>query len=239
VSSRRIWEPWELEFLHTTYPSVSTEELAQRLRRSVAAIYGRAALMGLHKSEEYLAGPHACRLRRGDDVGAACRFQRGHVPANKGLRRPGWSRGRMAETQFKPGARPHTWKPIGSTRLTRDGYLQRKISDTGYPPKDWVGVHILLWEEAHGPIPKGHALVFKDRNKSHICLDNLELITRRELMRRNTIHHYPPELADVIRLGATLKRKLRRMHEEQNVGSAQPLVRNAGSAQGSRAADGD
>lgn len=231
MSSHRIWEPWELEFLHTTYASVSTKELAGRLRRSVNAIYGRAALMGLHKSAEYLALPDACRLRRGDKVGEGSRFARGHVPANKGLRRPGWCPDRMAETQFKPGARPHTWKSIGSTRLTNDGYQQRKISDTGYPPRDWVGEHTLLWEKAHGPIPKGHALIFKDRNKSNICLDNLELITRRELMRRNTIHNYPPELVDVIRLGAALKRQLRRRHEEQNDRSAQSPVRDIGSAQ--------
>ena len=67
----------------------------------------------------------------------------------------------MAETQFKPDTRPHTWKPIGSTRLSREGYLQRKISDTGYPPKDWVGVHILMWQEAHGPLPKGFAVSFR------------------------------------------------------------------------------
>lgn len=199
--------------------------LADRLARSVSAIYGRAAALGLHKSAEYLTSPDACRLRRGDQVGASSRFLRGHVPANKGLRRPGWSPGRMAETQFKPGVKPRTWKPIGSTRFTKDGYLQRKVSDTGYPPRDWVGEHTLLWEKAHGPIPKGHALVFKDRNKGNrnkgnIYLDNLELITRRELMRRNTIHNYPPELADVIRLGAALKRQLRRRREEQNDRSA-------------------
>jgi hypothetical protein len=214
VSRRKIWEEWEIQFLRNTYPNASTKALAGRLARSVSAIYGRAAVLGLHKSPEYLAGPDACRLRRGDNVGASSRFSCGHVPANKGLRRPGWSPGRMAETQFKPGARPHTWRPVGSTRFTKDGYLQRKISDTGYPPRDWVGEHILLWEKAHGPLPKGHALAFKDRNTGNICLDNLELITRRELMRRNTIHNYPPALVDVIRLGAALKRQLRRRNEE-------------------------
>jgi len=93
ASTRRIWEPWELEFLHVTYPSTSTKELAQRLRRSVAAIYGLAELMGLHKSEQYLSWlrlPVAPWRRRR----AGNRFQRGHVPANKGLRRPGWSPGK-------------------------------------------------------------------------------------------------------------------------------------------------
>ncbi|EMM6737362.1 HNH endonuclease, partial [Pseudomonas aeruginosa] len=42
-------------------------------------------------------------------------------------------------TRFKKGQKPHTWLPVGSTRISADGYLQRKISDTGYPPRDWKG----------------------------------------------------------------------------------------------------
>jgi hypothetical protein len=214
------WQEWELEILRSRYADTSTRSLRRWLNRTETAIYERAGLMGLKKSEEYLAGPDACRLRRGDNVGSGTRFSRGHVPANKGLRRQGWSPGRMSETQFKPGGKPHTWRPIGSTRITHDGYLQRKVSDTGYTPKDWVGEHILMWEQANGPVPKGFAVAFKDRNKAHFVPENLELISRSELMRRNTIHNYPPELADVIRLGASLKRKLRRMHEEQHHRSA-------------------
>lgn len=216
MSQRRPWKECELNILRAQYPDTPTKALAQSVRRSVSAVYGRAAIMGLRKSVTYLAGPDACRLRRGDNVGAACRFLPGHVPANKGLRRPGWAPGRMVETQFKPGVKPHTWRPIGCTRLTKDGYLQRKVSDTGYPPKDWVGVHVIMWVEAYGRVPKGFVVAFKDRNKANIRLDNFELVSRRELMQRNTIHNYPPELADVIRLGASLKRQIRKIDEEQN-----------------------
>lgn len=224
MSKRRPWQEWELALLLEQYPDTPTRILARSLGRSESAIYGRAAIMGLKKSDAYVDGPDACRLRRGDNVGAACRFLPGHVPANKGLRRPGWAPGRMAQTQFKRGAKPHTWKPIGSTRLTKDGYLQRKVSDTGYPPRDWVGEHILIWQQAHGPVPKGFAVAFKDGNKAHLDLDNFELISRRELMRRNTIHNYPSELADVIRLGASLKRQIRKIDEEQNHRPSQPSV---------------
>ena len=221
MSQRRPWQESELEILRTQYADTSAKALSVTMQRSVTAIYGRAMILGLRKSDAYLASADACRLRRGDNVGAACRFLAGHVPANKGLKRPGWSPGRMAETQFKPGARPHTWKPIGSTRLSKEGYLQRKISDTGYPPRDWGGVHILMWKEEHGPVPKGFAVSFKDRDRTHLALDNFELISRRELMRRNTIHNYPPELAEVIRLGASLKRQIRKIDEEQNQRPAQ------------------
>ncbi|WP_197081860.1 HNH endonuclease signature motif containing protein [Silvibacterium bohemicum] len=90
------------------------------------------------------------------------------------------------------------------------------MSDTGYPPRDWVGEHILIWQKAHGPVPNGFAVAFKDGNKAHVALDNFELISRRELMRRNTIHNYPPELTELIRLGASLKRQIRKIDEEQN-----------------------
>lgn len=213
-TGRRPWSARDLKTLTKEYADTPTKDLAYKLGRSEAAIYGRADLMGLKKSAAYLASPAACRLRRGDNIGASSRFLPRHVPANKGLRRPGWSPGRMAETQFKPGGKPHTWRPIGSVRVTKDGYLQRKINDSGYPPRDWVGVHILNWQEIHGPVPKGFAVAFKDRNKTHTDVSNLELISRRDLMQRNTIHNYPPELTDTIRLVASLERRLRRIDEK-------------------------
>ncbi|HHO8044243.1 TPA: HNH endonuclease signature motif containing protein, partial [Pseudomonas aeruginosa] len=109
-------------------------------------------------------------------------------------------------TRFKKGQKPHTWLPVGSTRVSADGYLQRKISDTGYPPRDWKSIHILLWEEHVGPIPTGHCVCFKDNNKQNVVIDNLELITRAERMRRNSIHRYPPELKSAIRVISKLKR---------------------------------
>jgi hypothetical protein len=85
------------------------------------------------KSEAYLASPAACRLRRGDNIGAPYRFTKGHVPANKGLRRPGWGPGRMKETQFRKGERQgravKLYKPIGTERVSKDGYTERKIND--------------------------------------------------------------------------------------------------------------
>jgi|SRR5271170_1603587 len=224
MSQRRAWQERELDLLRTQYADTPTKEVSSTIGRSEASVSGRAAILGLKKSATYLAGPKACRLRRGDNVGAACRFLPGHVPANKGLHRPGFAPGKMAQTQFKPGAKPHTWKPIGSTRLSKDGYLQCKVSDTGYPPRDWVGAHILIWQKAHGPVPKGFAVAFKDGKKAHLDLDNFELISRRELMRRNTIHNYPPELAEVIRLGASLKRQIRKIDEEQNHRPSQSSV---------------
>jgi len=193
--------------------------VARELGRSVRGINSQAGLLGLRKTAAYLASPEACRLRRGDNVGAPYRFQKGHIPANKGLRRPGWHSGRMSETWFKAGERGSRWMPIGSTRLI-DGYRYTKVKDIrstkdgpGFVPYtvNWKLTHFLLWEKAHRRrVPPGHALAFRNGDRTDIRLENLELITRRELMRRNTVHNLPKELAQVIQLRGALQRQINR-----------------------------
>jgi hypothetical protein len=230
---RHVWTEAELRTLAKIYPDTSTAVVAQQLAISVDAVNCKAHALGLRKTEAYLASPAACRLRRGDNVGAATRYSKGHVPANKGLRRPGYCVGNMASTQFKPGQRGSNWLPIGSTRINADGYLDRKISDTGYP-RDWRGEHILLWEEHLGPVPPKHCVCFKNHNKTDIRIDNLQLLSRRERMRRNTIHNLPKELVDVMRLRGRLNRQINKRvrHEEQDAGPAGSPVRNARGAAG-------
>jgi hypothetical protein len=146
-------------------------------------------------------------------MGAAHRFPKGNVPWNAGLN--GWTAGgRSAETRFKPGAKPHTWVPIGTEQL-RDGYLWRKVTDNG-GRHDWRQVHVMLWEQHNGPIAKGLILVFRDRNKQNIQIDNLELITRAENCRRNSIHRYPPELKQAIRQLARVKRRIEEKRNEES-----------------------
>lgn len=160
-------------------------------------------------------------MKRDDHRGREHWFPKGHVPANKGLRRPGWHRGRMQETQFKagrPAEEARNYRPVGSLRLSKDGYLERKVTDDPsiVPARRWVGVHRLVWEEAHGPIPVGHVVVFRDgrytAEESAITVDALELITRVELMRRNSYHNrYPKEVGLAIQLRGALIRKINRL----------------------------
>lgn len=122
--------------------------------------------------------------------------------------------GRCRETQFKKGTRPHTWQSIGTERINSDGYLDRKVTDTGYPPRDWQPVHRLVWIEHHGEIPRGLVVVFKPGCRSavreEITIDKLECITRVELLSRNTIHNYPEDVVSTIRLRAQVVRLLNR-----------------------------
>jgi hypothetical protein len=44
----------------------------------------------------------------------------------------------------------------------------------------WEFLHRAVWEEHHGPIPKGMIIAFKDSNKLNCDIDNLVMITQSE-----------------------------------------------------------
>lgn len=129
----------------------------------------------------------------------------------------------MSETQFKKGqmagAAQRKWVPIGTEVVDANGYLKRKISDDRAKPSrfNWRYVHVLLWEERYGPIPRGYCLVFIDGNRKSVVLDNLCLVGRQELMRLNTVHNLPPQLVHAVQLRAAIVRRInRRTRDEQH-----------------------
>ena len=151
--------------------------------------------------------PPSCRLRRGDNVGADNRFAPGHAPWNKGTHFA--AGGRSPETRFKSGQRPHNWRPIGTERTSKEGYLQVKLTDTQITRSDYVCVHHLVWELHCGPIPDGYRVTFKDGDKTRVVIENLELVSISDMMRRNSYHtNYPKEVALVIQLRGALVRKI-------------------------------
>lgn len=211
--SKRQWSDRDIERLRALYPDTPMAELMKAFGRPEYSIYNKAYALGLKRSEAYLASEHACRLRRENNPGVGSRFQKGHASWNKGI--SFHSGGRSAETHFAPGSMPHNHVPVGTERVTCDGIRQRKTHDDGPPHRRWKSVHMIIWEEAHGEVPAGHIVVFRDRNATNIVLENLELITRAENMRRNTIHRYPPELKDTIRQLGRLRKAISEASNEK------------------------
>ena len=213
---KTAWTADMVEVVLARFPHEKTSRLASDLGVSVFATCNKAYALKLRKTPEFLASADAGRLIKGSNVGMDGRFKAGHTPANKGVK--GISHPGMIPTQFKPGRTPHNWLPIGSERLSKEGYLQRKMTDTGYPPRYWVSVHTLLWREHHGDVPDGHVIVFKDCNKKIIEIGNLECVSRTDMMRRNSLHNYPKEIVQVIHLRGAINKKINRRakHETQD-----------------------
>ncbi len=106
--------------------------------------------------------------------------------------------------------------PNGAVRLDSGGYLMRKVSNSGSSPRDWQREHVRAWESVHGPVPPGHAVCFRNGDKTDIRPDNLVLISRPALLARNSYHNWPKELAQVIKLHNALVRTIdRRVRHEK------------------------
>jgi hypothetical protein len=203
---RRYWTAEEEAELAARYADTPTAELCVLFGRSDRTIYNKVNALGLKKSPALIREQAKSRLTGPRSV--ACRFKNGLTPWNKGAQFV--AGGRSPETRFKPGNKPQTWKPVGAERIDKDGYLVRKVSDTGIKRDDWKLVHVHVWEQMNGAVPKGFALVFKDGNRRNAGIENLELVSRMELMRRNTVHRLPKEIAELAQLRGALNRQINR-----------------------------
>ena len=192
----KAWTPEEDADLTRLYATeASAREIGVALGRTKLAVKNRVHTLGLKKP---------------DDATNSGRFLPGQTSWNKGKKGLVMG-GRSAETRFKPGHRGgravEVVQPIGAERIV-EGYLQRKVNDDMPLHRRWKFVHVMLWEEVNGPVPAGCVVVFRNKDKADIRIENLECITRRELMARNTVHNYPPELRQVIRLKGVVSRKI-------------------------------
>lgn len=177
------WTEQEDNLLEIFYGKTRTTELARCLGRSPGSVYARAFQLGLKKSEEYMKATHGQHLIELVRAGVSKPFKKGESPYI--------------------GARP-----IGSERINSYGFLERKIAETDNKRANWRLVHQLVWEQHFGPIPEGHAVLFKDGNKRNITIDNLECISKADRMRRYSIVNWPAPLAEIVRLQAAIKRTI-------------------------------
>ncbi|MGE3348160.1 MAG: HNH endonuclease signature motif containing protein [Ramlibacter sp.] len=218
--ARSPFTPAISEVIELLYPDTLTDTIAAFIGMSTERVHAYANAKGWKKSPEFLKATSRARMTDSHPA-RRFQFQKGHAPANKGVK--GWQAGgRAGETKFKKGQVPHTWRPIGTYRVNTDGYVDRKVSDTGYPPRDWVPVHRLVWIAANGPIPPGHLVRFKEGRRTvdleKITPDALECITRAVHLQRNHWVNLPPELQEISKLKGALRRMVTR--RERNQGEA-------------------
>lgn len=129
------------------------------------------------------------KQRRRWGSGLTTRFKKGHKPFNKGLKQTDYMAAEQIEktkaTRFKKNSVPPNWKEVGSTRISKDGYLKIKVSDLK-GNKNYKPYHRLIYEKHHDvKIKDDEAVVFLDQNKMNFNIGNLKLVKRRELGKFN------------------------------------------------------
>lgn len=169
----RAWLPEHIEWLRIARQDYQLLELTARYN----------AHFGHNRTPDQIASA-CCRYRiLSPRTGS---FRPGNQPWNKGMK--GLNLGGGAG-RFKKGARSLHANPIG-TRIQKDGLWRVKIAESpgpGLARYGWIDCHRQVWEAAHGPLPKGHAIVFIDGDHDNLSLDNLERVTRSELMFLNKL----------------------------------------------------
>jgi len=229
--TRHRWTPESLATLRHLYPDHTADVVAKVIGCSVKAVYNQAREQQIAKSAAFLASDKSGRVQRGKQNPAmvASQFRPGLTPWNKG--KPGTTglHPNCRATQFKKGRKPEearNYQPIGSLRINKDGYLERKVTDNPslVPARRWVAVHRLAWEAEHGPVPAGHIVVFHPGMKTTvpelITADRLECISRAENARRNHPRNKSPELAKLVQLKGAITRQVNRITREAK--EAQP-----------------
>jgi hypothetical protein len=169
------------------------------------------------------ANLHSLRKRMGWKTGRTGCFEKGQAAHNKGKPCPPGKGGRhpnARKTQFKKGGRTGkanlVYKPIGTERITKDGYRERKVHD-GLPMQSrWQQVHRIEWEAIKGPIPAGYCLKCLGHDKANCDPSNWELVPRALLPRLNgrfgrDYDTASPELKPTIMAIARLEHRARTM----------------------------
>lgn len=161
----KIFSTEVIEYINNNVTKMTLKELV----KSVNDTFGT-----MHTYQQLKSYKHRYNVKRGINY----RYEKGHIPHNKGKK--GVCGKNCEKTWFKKGHKPVNYKPIGSEKLSTDGYVFVKTSN-----KTWVQKHRLEWEQHNGAIPKGKVIVFLDGDRRNTDINNLILVTRAELQALN------------------------------------------------------
>lgn len=156
-----VYPPEVKKFIQENHKGTSWKKMAEMIKEKFGQEYTQRQIKGYYANNNL-------------NSGLTGHFPKGNVPYNKGKK---GIRNSIA-TEFKKGNVPANYMPVGSERINTYGYTDIKIKDPG----TWKPKHIILWEEENGPIPEGHVVIFADRDKTNFSLDNLILVSRRQLL---------------------------------------------------------
>lgn len=204
--------PQEDEFIKANYLTMPVKQMCKALGRSDVFFRTRFQKLGLIIPSEVI------EQRKFNS-----QLKKGNVPLNKGKKMDPKVYERIKHTFFQPGHSPKNTLFDGAI-VIRHNHKER-----GAPPykliklskNKWEFLHRYNWVQAHGPIPNGMIIVFKNGDTMNCELANLECITFEENMIRNSYHFkdYDKEIKgaaySITLLNKTIK-ELENEHKKQN-----------------------
>lgn len=200
ITPRMLSKEEQRELLEL-FPNSSNKELAKRFNVLQDSLESFARKRGVKKSEEWKQ-----KTKCGQ-------FLKGNVPANKGVKMSKEDYAKRKSTMFKKGCKPINVNNIGHKRLSKDGYIYIKTSNTRLSSgfnSNYELLHRVIWREHNGAIPEGYNVQFKDGDRKNCNIDNLYLISRADQMKNENSPHvkYPKEIVELMQLKGAINRQI-------------------------------
>ena len=144
--------------------------------------------------------------------GLTGQFKKGNVAHNKGKKQIEYmsqeSIERTKKTRFKKGNKPKNYRPVGSERITKDGYIEVKVAD----PNKWETKNKIIYKQYYGDIPKGHKVIYADGNKLNNDINNLILVSDNEELIMNR-HRLRTEDIELTKTGCLIAKVIDKTNE--------------------------
>lgn len=207
LSGRTTSTPAIDRIICKNYLELPKSRLAEKVNRSETFVVTRLRQLGLTIPKEIIEQRKANSL-----------IKPGNVPKNKGKKMPRAVYNKVKKTMFKKGHLPSTTKWDGCITI-RKPHKNRFAPAYKYirlAKGNWLPLHVYRWTQKHGPVPKGHIVIFRNKDTMDCRLKNLKLVSRAENMRRNTIHNLPPDLKKSVITIRTLNRKIKKYEKQIN-----------------------
>jgi len=155
------WSEEEKEYLASIVKGRTYKEIANLMKDKFNYDFTDQQIKGAMNRYNLTTGTTGC-------------FRKGSIPWNKGLK------GYMGanKTSFKKGTMPPQYRPVGSERVNKDGYIEIKVAD----PRTWKLKQRYVYEQYYGEIPKDHNVIFADGNRQNFDIDNLIAVSRSEML---------------------------------------------------------
>lgn len=182
------------QFLRDKYPDHSQIELTKLCNDHFGLSLTEQQISTFLNNHGILSGRTGC-------------FEKGDLPWNTGTK----GATSANKTSFEKGHAPANRKPMWDERIcTKNGHILMKVPEKNpytNAPTRYKAKHVYVYEQVHGPIPKGCVVFFLDGDNLNCDPENLIAVSRAELLNLNRLGYKdaPAELKPSLLLMSKLQ----------------------------------
>jgi hypothetical protein len=196
-------------FIRSNYCKIPSKRMATILGYSDTLIRTRMRQLGLETPPEIIE-----QFRKESFI------KPGSIPPNKGKKQQDYMTAqairKTKKTRFKKGDLPKNTQYDGAITIRHNHKErgERPYKFIRVKQGKWELLHRYNWVKAYGRIPNNMVVVFRNGDTMNCEIDNLEIITKKENMLRNTIQRYPDDLKNAIKKLSKLKKAISNGEEQ-------------------------